>query len=85
MIDEFAKEYLHDDLRWIREAMLRKLDGLSEYDVRRPAGGDRAGRAGGRAGRAGGRAGRGDRALTCAAVGERRCPATVWGRRAAGK
>jgi hypothetical protein len=36
MIDEFAKEYLHDDLRWIREAMLWKLDGLSEYDVRRP-------------------------------------------------
>jgi hypothetical protein len=34
MIDEFAKEYLHDDLRWIREAMLWKLDGLSEYDVR---------------------------------------------------
>ena len=36
MIDEFAKEYLHDDLRSIREAMLWKLDGLSEYDVRRP-------------------------------------------------
>ena len=36
MIDEFAKEYLHDELRWIREAMLWKLDGLSEYDVRRP-------------------------------------------------
>ena len=36
MIDEFAKEYLHDDLRWIREAMLWKLDGLSEYDIRRP-------------------------------------------------
>jgi len=36
MIDEFAKGYLHDDLRWIREAMLWKLDGLSEYDTRRP-------------------------------------------------
>ena len=36
MIDEFAKEYLHNDLREIREAMIGKLDGLSEYDVRRP-------------------------------------------------
>ena len=36
MIDEFAKEYLHGDLRWTREALLWKLDGLSEYDVRRP-------------------------------------------------
>jgi hypothetical protein len=36
VIDEFAKEYLHDDLRWLREAMLAKLDGLREYDIRRP-------------------------------------------------
>ncbi len=36
MIDEFAKEYLHDDLRWARTCLLAKLDGLSEYDVRRP-------------------------------------------------
>ncbi|MGK5443473.1 DinB family protein [Micromonospora sp. URMC 105] len=36
MIDDFAKEYLHSDLRDIREAMLWKLDGLREYDVRRP-------------------------------------------------
>ncbi len=36
MIDEFAKEYLHGDLRWIREALVSKLDGLSEYDSRRP-------------------------------------------------
>lgn len=36
MIDEFAKEYLHDDLRQIREVMLWKLDGLCEYDIRRP-------------------------------------------------
>ncbi|MFG3604664.1 DinB family protein [Micromonospora chersina] len=36
MIDEFAKEYLHHDLRDIRETMLWKLDGLPEYDVRRP-------------------------------------------------
>ncbi len=36
MIDEFAKEYLHDDLRSIREAIVWKLDGLAEYDIRRP-------------------------------------------------
>jgi hypothetical protein len=36
VIDEFAKAYLHDDLRWTRAAMLAKLDGLSEYDARRP-------------------------------------------------
>jgi hypothetical protein len=36
MIDEFAKEYLHNDLRWIREVMVWKLDGLSEYGIRRP-------------------------------------------------
>ncbi len=36
MIDEFAKEYLHDDLRWARACLLGKMDGLSEYDVRRP-------------------------------------------------
>ncbi|MET7470122.1 DinB family protein [Micromonospora sp. NPDC005686] len=36
MIDDFAKEYLHNGLRQIREAVLWKVDGLSEYDVRRP-------------------------------------------------
>jgi hypothetical protein len=36
VIDEFGKEYLHDELRWIREALVSKLDGLSEYDIRRP-------------------------------------------------
>jgi hypothetical protein len=36
MIDSFAKEYLHGDLRDIRKTMLWKLDGLSEYDIRRP-------------------------------------------------
>jgi hypothetical protein len=36
MIDDFAKDYLHNDLRAIREALLWKLDGLSEYDIRRP-------------------------------------------------
>jgi hypothetical protein len=36
VIDDFAKEYLHGDLRELREAMLWKLDGLSEYDARRP-------------------------------------------------
>jgi hypothetical protein len=36
MIDEFAKEYLHGDLRDARATMLWKLDGLADYDVRRP-------------------------------------------------
>ena len=36
MIDDFAREYLHEGLRWHREALLWKLDGLSEYDARRP-------------------------------------------------
>ena len=36
MIDEFAKEHLHDRLRRIREALVWKLEGLSEYDARRP-------------------------------------------------
>ena len=36
MNDDFAKEHLHDHLRWVREALVWKLDGLSEYDMRRP-------------------------------------------------
>lgn len=36
MIDEFAKDYLHHQLRVVREALVWKLDGLSEYDIRRP-------------------------------------------------
>jgi Protein of unknown function (DUF664) len=36
MIDDFAKAYLHSDLRDVREAVLWKLDGLGEYDIRRP-------------------------------------------------
>jgi hypothetical protein len=36
VIDAFAKEHLHDHLRWVREALVWKLDGLSEYDIRRP-------------------------------------------------
>jgi len=36
MIDDFAKEYLHSNLRTMREAVLWKLDGLDEYDIRRP-------------------------------------------------
>ena len=36
MIDDFAKGYLHDNLRWARQSLLLKLEGLSEYDVRRP-------------------------------------------------
>jgi hypothetical protein len=36
MIDEFAKEYLHGDLRSSRATMLWKLEGLADHDVRRP-------------------------------------------------
>ena len=36
MIDDFAKEYLHDDVRWVRRSILSKVEGLSEYDRRRP-------------------------------------------------
>ncbi|MFI5657010.1 DinB family protein [Streptomyces anulatus] len=36
MIDEFAKGNLHSRLRRDRDALLWKLDGLSEYDARRP-------------------------------------------------
>ncbi|MEU2542229.1 DinB family protein [Streptomyces iakyrus] len=36
MIDTFAKDNLHGRLRRDREALLWKLDGLSEYDARRP-------------------------------------------------
>ena len=36
MIDEHAKAHLHDHLCWVREALVWKLDGLSEYDTRRP-------------------------------------------------
>lgn len=36
MLDAAAKAHLHDHLRWVREALVWKLDGLSEYDVRRP-------------------------------------------------
>jgi Protein of unknown function (DUF664) len=36
VIDEHAKAHLHDHLRWVREALVWKLDGLSEYDIRRP-------------------------------------------------
>lgn len=36
MIDDFAKSYLHDNLRDRREGLVGKLDGLSEYQVRRP-------------------------------------------------
>jgi uncharacterized damage-inducible protein DinB len=36
VIDEFAKEHLHDHLRWARESLVWKLDGLSDYDARRP-------------------------------------------------
>ncbi|GAA2262752.1 DinB family protein [Glycomyces scopariae] len=36
MIDDFAKDNLHGRLRRDREALLWKLDGLSECDTRRP-------------------------------------------------
>ncbi len=36
MIDDFAKEYLHGDLCEARKTILWKLNGLSEYDARRP-------------------------------------------------
>lgn len=36
MIDDAAKAHLHDHLRWVREALVWKLDGLSDYDLRRP-------------------------------------------------
>jgi uncharacterized damage-inducible protein DinB len=36
MIDDFAKDFLHDRLKVIREALVWKLDALSEYDIRRP-------------------------------------------------
>ncbi|MBM7168741.1 DinB family protein [Streptomyces sp. G44] len=36
MIDDCAKECLHGDLRQMREAMLWKVDGLREHDIRRP-------------------------------------------------
>jgi hypothetical protein len=36
VIDDFAKEHLHDHLRWVRKALVWKLGGLSEYDIRRP-------------------------------------------------
>jgi len=34
--DEAAKAHLHGKLRAVREALVWKLDGLSEYDLRRP-------------------------------------------------
>ncbi|GGO81287.1 DinB family protein [Nonomuraea cavernae] len=36
MIDDLAKDNLHGRLRRDRKALLWKLDGLSEYDARRP-------------------------------------------------
>ena len=36
MIDDFAKEYLHGDLRYVRDTTLWKIEGLGEYDARRP-------------------------------------------------
>jgi uncharacterized protein DUF664 len=36
MVDDVAKAHLHGKLRAVREALVWKLDGLSEYHVRRP-------------------------------------------------
>ncbi|MFE7622510.1 DinB family protein [Streptomyces sp. NPDC057509] len=36
MTDDYAKARLHNNLRAAREAVLWKLDGLGEYDIRRP-------------------------------------------------
>jgi hypothetical protein len=36
VIDDFAKDYLHRQLKVTREALVWKLDDLSEYDIRRP-------------------------------------------------
>lgn len=36
MIEAFAKQYLYRELQWAREALVWKLDCLSEYDIRRP-------------------------------------------------
>ncbi|MGV9292682.1 DinB family protein [Amycolatopsis sp. NPDC003676] len=36
MLDDVAKEHLHGDLRELREVLLWKLDGLGEYEIRRP-------------------------------------------------
>lgn len=35
-MDDFVKAYLHEDLRWVRRSLLSKVEGLSEYDARRP-------------------------------------------------
>lgn len=36
MTGEWVKECLHEELRLAREALVWKLDGLAEYDIRRP-------------------------------------------------
>ena len=36
MIGDAAKAHLHSDLREIREVLPQKLDGLGEYEIRRP-------------------------------------------------
>jgi hypothetical protein len=36
MTDDLAKDHLHGQLRRTRQALVWKLNGLSEYDVRRP-------------------------------------------------
>ncbi len=36
MIDDFAKSYLHDELRDHRAILLKSIEGLSDYDIRRP-------------------------------------------------
>ena len=36
VFNDFAKGYLQEDLRWVRQSVVDRLDGLSDYDARRP-------------------------------------------------
>ncbi len=36
MINDAANAHLDDQLRWVREALVSKLEGLSDHDARRP-------------------------------------------------
>ena len=36
MFEGLAKQCLQEELQWTREALVWKLDGLAEYDIRRP-------------------------------------------------
>lgn len=36
MIDGYAKDHLHEELAWARDTLIWKIDGLGEYNIRRP-------------------------------------------------